>query len=229
MLSLFLLSFFIRGCRNSKKKDSLKDLLFDTIRSVSEEEFNVAVPQIKDSLGKLDLRDGEGITALTWAIFMKIPAMVETLLHHRANANFLNKGGSSPLAIACCERSSLLCGQHLEIIKILLESGADVEGLSALGVPCLLCAVRNDDLAVIKILTPYVEDINRKYGPEEITALHVAFRENNKKIAIALMRQGARYTIKDSSGVSPWDLNEALEEKKALEVKRNNSQLCAIQ
>ncbi|GFS02092.1 ankyrin repeat protein [Elysia marginata] len=93
---------------------------------------------------KLDLADGDGDTALTFAIFSKNVAAVDLLLHNGAVVNTLSSHGETPLTYAMRYFDN-------RIIINLLRSGADPT-LSGLDRDCLHETLGREHNSVVRAL-----------------------------------------------------------------------------
>jgi len=109
-----------------------------------------------------------------------------------ANVNAINLWGNTALM----EASS---NGHTEIVKLLIEQGADVNAQPKLnGITALMLASSNGHTEIAKLLIKAGADVNAqsKHG----TALIKAWQEGYTEIAKLLIEEGADVNAQDSSG-----------------------------
>jgi len=89
---------------------------------------------------------------------------------------------------------------HMEIFKLLLENGADVNRETMLLTP-LMWAIRTGDLRKVELLLEYGADVNKVSN--DITALHIATAMGNASLVRLLLANGADVNINSASGCRP--------------------------
>ncbi len=89
---------------------------------------------------------------------------------------------------------------HMEIFKLLLENGADVNKETMLLTP-LMWAVRAGDLRKVKLLLEYGAEVNKVSN--DITALHIATAMGNPSIVRFLLANEADVNSNSASGCRP--------------------------
>ena len=106
--------------------------------------------------------------------------------------NIKDTNGETPLYLAC-ENS------HTELVKLLLEHGADANIKSEYGYTPLYRACDKDNTEVVKLLLEHGADVNSKdnYGN---TLLYSACKNNNTELAKLLLEYGADVNIKNKYG-----------------------------
>ena len=114
------------------------------------------------------------------------------------NARF--KGYQTPLIAAAAEI------KDVEILRILLSAGADVNAQDADGKTALITAAgKHDGLAAVQLLIRSGADVNYK-NDESNTALMVALRKHApQELITALLDAGSDLTAKDRKGRSVLD------------------------
>jgi len=80
--------------------------------------------------------------------------IVKLLIQYKANVNYRDKWGTSALFNA-----TTLCSSP-EVVKILLENGADVNASAIDKITPLSMAVANGNVAIVKLLLQYKADVN---------------------------------------------------------------------
>ena len=106
--------------------------------------------------------------------------------------NIKDTNGETPLYLAC-ENS------HTELVKLLLEHGADANIKSEYGYTPLYRACDKDNTEVVKLLLEHGADVNSKdnYGN---TLLYSACKNNNTELAKLLLEYGADVNNKNKYG-----------------------------
>jgi len=143
------------------------------------------------------------MTALMKAVESNNVASVKQLIAQGVNINELEPNGDAPLVMAA------YLG-HAEIVKLLLEAGADVTavdpGMKATALHAAAYAGRTE---VAKLLIQHKIAIDQQGPYNGYTALHDAIWQNNIETAAALINAGADFTIKSNSGETALDFARA--------------------
>jgi ankyrin repeat protein len=160
------------------------------------------------------------MTALMKAIEKNDAAAVQKLIAQGANVDELEPNGDAPLVMAA------YLG-HSEIVRLLLEAGADVmavdPGMKATALHAAAYAGRTE---AAKLLVQYHIEIDRQGPYNGYTALHDAIWQNNVDVARVLIDAGANLTLKSNGGQTPLDFarsKHASEIIRMIEAKRNSS------
>ena len=177
---------------------------------------------------KVNLANDYGVTPLSLACTNRSAAMVERLLKAGADPNAALWTGETP--VMECARTgnvdtvkSLLAhkadpnaketqqGQtalmravaekHPEVVRALIEGGADVRARSKGGFTALLFAGQQGEVASAKLLLAAGADVNAT-TPKNGTALVVAAASGREEFAIFLLEHGADPNAADAYGVT---------------------------
>ena len=94
----------------------------------------------------------------------------------------------------------------VEIARLLLEHGADVDAARGPGVTPLMSAAAAGRTECVKLLLEHGADPNARDLPDGRTALHRAALEEDPAIARALLEHGAEVNATDTRGNTPLRL-----------------------
>ncbi|XP_033213964.1 serine/threonine-protein phosphatase 6 regulatory ankyrin repeat subunit A-like [Belonocnema kinseyi] len=160
----------------------------------------------------------EGRTPLHYGVSFGNLKIVKMLLEARADVNAQTSAKSiTPLYIACMDslsedvvtKNELDYGEKissgeifsLEIIKLLLERGADINARTRDGITVLHAACTGN-LDVVKLLVDWGVNLHMKCKTKR-TALHVAVKYKKLDIADFLISKGLLVDVADEDGNSP--------------------------
>ncbi|HEY7391448.1 MAG TPA: ankyrin repeat domain-containing protein [Bryobacteraceae bacterium] len=127
---------------------------------------------------------GDGATALHWAVFHSDKAMVDLLLNAGANPKAANREGSTPLWLAGINGDAA-------IISALLKAGADANEQLPLGRTPLMAAARTGKVDAIQVLLDHGADVNAHETLRGTTALMWAADEGEAAAIELLVKHGA--------------------------------------
>jgi ankyrin repeat protein len=144
---------------------------------------------------------GDGATALHWAVYRGDKEMARTLLRAGANAKAANRAGATPLWLASVNGDAAL-------IEALIEAGADVNEALPLGRTPLMLAARTGNVDAIKVLLDRGAEINAKETLRGTTPLMWAADEAHAPAVQLLIQRGA--DIKARSNPAPRGRGPAL-------------------
>lgn len=150
----------------------------------------------------LEMRAGlfpRGSTALMMACRRGDSQAVRTLVQNAANVKTRNNFGETALIEAVKERiapSSQLGDSAEEIVRILLDNGAEVDSANREGVTPLMTAARHNRQGVVRILIDRGADVNAR-SLDGVTALGIAIVDDRQPVADMLRAAGAREPMKE--------------------------------
>ncbi len=143
------------------------------------------------------------MTALMKAIINNDLLSVQNLIQRGADVNELDDHQDAPLVIAAYKG-------HTEIVKLLLEAGADVAAVDPeMKATALHAAAYAGRTEAAKVLIAYKIDMDKQGPYNGYTALHDAIWQNNIDTAKVLIEAGARLDIKAKDGQTALDLAKA--------------------
>ncbi|WP_374754515.1 ankyrin repeat domain-containing protein [Runella zeae] len=147
------------------------------------------------------------MTALMNAINKNNAALVQQLIENGVDVNELDANQDAPLVMAAYK------GYH-QIVKLLLEAGADVKavdpGMKATALHAAAYAGRTE---AAKLLIEYHIDINKQGPYNGYTALHDAIWQNNIGVAELLINSNADLSLLSHDGKSPLDFAKSKNRK----------------
>jgi len=92
---------------------------------------------------------------------------------------------------------------HKEVIKMLIDKGANVNSKAEGGWTPLHYATGGNDQEIVKLLIAKGADLNSKNAKDQITPLHWAAWRGHKEVAELLIIKGAAINTKNKSGGTP--------------------------
>lgn len=134
-------------------------------------------------------RQGDGSTALLWAVYNVDVELTEALLGREADPNLMNSYGSSPLAEA-------VKSANVELVEMLLEAGADPEGANADGQTVLMLAARTGVVPIAELLLAHGANVNVSEQWRGQTPLMWAAASNHAGMTRLLLEHGADVSVR---------------------------------
>jgi len=135
---------------------------------------------------------GDGTTALHWAVYKVDPELVAQLLSREADPNAVNQFGSTPLAEAVKIANA-------EIVRQLLNAGADPDARNQDNQTALMLAAHTGVTKVAQLLVEAGADVNAIEQWRGQSALMWAAADNFPEIAELLIAAGANVEFRASS------------------------------
>jgi ankyrin repeat protein len=128
---------------------------------------------------------GDGTTALHWAVEADDAALARVLVEAGAHVSAANRLGVTPLMLAAANGSGA-------VLSLLLDAGASANEASPDGETVLMTAARTGKLPAIERLVNAGADVNATEKWRGETALMWAAAENHGAAVTALVNSGAR-------------------------------------
>ncbi len=149
-------------------------------------------------------RQGDGASALHWAVHWDDAQMVDRLIHAGADVK-LAHGANVNARESVQQQTALMWAVaqgHGEVTRILLESGADPRARSTSGFSPLLFAARSGDIASARVLLDGGVDVNEG-APDGASPLLIAVASAQEDVARLLLERGANPNQADKLGYAP--------------------------
>ena len=129
--------------------------------------------------------EGDGATALHWAVVRNDVDVVDELLRAGAGVNAANDYGVTAISLACLNRSG-------PMVETLLAQGADPNATTSMGETVLMtCAGTGSSDAVAALFDHGANNVNGKEGSYGQTALMRAAAQEDPEVVRLLLAHGA--------------------------------------
>jgi ankyrin repeat protein len=139
------------------------------------------------------------MTVLMEAVQRNDAARVQELIAQGVDVSEPDDSQDAPLVMAAYKG-------HTEIVRLLLEAGADVTAVDpGMKATALHAAAYAGRAEAAKLLVEHGIEIDRQGPYNGYTALHDAIWQNNIDVAKILINAGARLDLKSHSGETPLD------------------------
>src|SRR4029453_9918403 len=155
-----------------RRIETLKTRNAETVRSLLEQRVDV------------NARQGDGATALHWAVHLDDGNVIDLLLRAGANADASDDTGVTPLYLACLNRQAAL-------VERLLQARANPNAATVSGETVLMTCARSGEAAGGGALLERGATVNTKEPGHEQTALMWAAAQAHPETVEALLRAGA--------------------------------------
>ena len=151
---------------------------------------------LKQPAAALKPVEGDGTTALHWAVRADDVEMVRLLLSAGADASAATREGITPLSLAAVNGST-------QVTSVLIEAGANVNAVLPEGETILMTAARTGQPDVVEMLVTHGADLNARENWFGETALIWAAAENHAGAVRVLVRHGADVNTRSNALVVP--------------------------
>jgi len=144
----------------------------DRVRALLSERVNVNATQ------------GDGATALHWAVHVDDVSLVDMLIRAGAQADVADDTGATPLYLACTNRNA-------ETVSKLLAAGANPNATLLSGETVLMTCARAGEVAAVRAVLGRGASVNAKESAHNQTALMWAAAQSHPDVVQALLERGA--------------------------------------
>jgi ankyrin repeat protein len=94
---------------------------------------------------------------------------------------------------------------HVEVVRVLLEGGADVERVDGYNFTALHTAAHHGNLEVCRLLLDYGANVNTVGGEQKASSLHWAADGGRLSVVMLLVDRGANVRLEDENGRTAAD------------------------
>lgn len=180
---------FAAYCRNNFAVDILKQhkMEINIFEAVSIGDHDTVNQLLDENPELLNSYSSDGFTVLGLASFFGHLSIVKLLLEKDANPTIAsnNQFKVAPIHSACAI-------SHFDIVKLLIDHGADVNARQMQGVTPLHSATHNGQTKLAELLIDNGADINAKMDSGQ-TPLFMANEKNFQETAELIIRHGGHY------------------------------------
>lgn len=188
------------------------------------------VKKLIDINAKINLTNSTGNNALLNGVKKDFEQIVKVLLERKANPNISDSDGKTPLHIATQKRNIIMTRMLLnancntvnsqdskgntpliyacynecsEIVEELLNYGADPNIYNYIGETPLQIVFNVSNYRIIHLLTQGGANINKQYGNNRETVLHIACKNGQTDFVFYFINNGANVNIQCNNGSTP--------------------------
>ena len=145
---------------------------------------------------EVNAREGDGATALHWAVLRDDIEVVEALLGAGADPDAANDYGVTALNLACTNRSAAVVGK-------LLDAGADPNAATAMGETPLMTCAGTGTAGALAALLDHGADVDAREKSHGQTALMWAAGQDDPEAVRVLLAGGADVGARSDSHLLP--------------------------
>ncbi len=169
--------------------EAIKDHDHETVRALLEQQVDV------------NAREGDGATALHWAVERDDVETIEALLRAGADANAANDYGVTPISLACTNRNAT-------VVERLLVAGADPNAATSMGETALMTCARTGSVDTVAALLDHGATVNTREESHRQTALMWAAAQENPDVVRVLLEHGADVRARSDFHFLPVSLGD---------------------
>jgi ankyrin repeat protein len=170
--------------------DGLK--LLDAVKNQDSDHVRLLI----DSGVNVNIREGDGSTALHWAARRNNMELTQLLLAADADPDIANDYGVTPLWLACINHDH-------ELVEKLLQAGADPDAQRITGETVLMRCAQTGTVNAVDILLNYGADVNKSESRKGQTALMWAAAGGHSKVVRSLLEHGAKVSSRSNNNFTP--------------------------
>ena len=152
--------------------DAVKSKNADAVQALLKQRVDVNAPQ------------GDGATALHWAVHVDDLHTADLLIRAGARVNAANDTGVTPIFLACTNRNAAM-------VERLLTAGANPNAALLNGETVLMTCSRTGEIGAVDALLARGANVNAKESSHDQTALMWAAAQKHPRVVRALVEHGA--------------------------------------
>ncbi len=170
--------------------EAIQDRDHETVRTLLAQKVDVNTPE------------GDGATALHWAVVRDDVEVVESLLRAGADVDAANDYGVTPLTLACTNRNAA-------VVEQLLGAGADPNATTEMGETALMSCAGTGSAAALEALFEHgASNVNASEKSHGQTALMWAAAQENPEAVRVLLEHGADVHARSATHLLPVNLGD---------------------
>ena len=154
--------------------------VIDAVRARNVERVRALLAERVD----VNATQGDGATALHWAVHLDDLSLVDTLIRAGARADAADDTGATPLYLACVNRNA-------DAVSRLLAAGANPNAALISGETVLMTCARAGEAGAVRALLARGATVNAKESSHNQTALMWAAAGSHPRVVQALLERGA--------------------------------------
>jgi uncharacterized protein len=152
--------------------DAVKSRNAEAVQALLKQQVDVNTPQ------------GDGATALHWAVHFDDLRTTDLLIRAGARVNVANDSGVTPLFLACTNRNAAM-------VEKLVTAGANPNAALLNGETVLMTCSRTGEIGAVTALLARGANVNAKEPSHDQTALMWAAAQKHPQVVAALVARGA--------------------------------------
>ena len=157
-------------------QSSFSQDIFESVRSGDTDRLEILYGMNHDTL---EATNSNGFTPLIIATYRNQLACVKFLIEHNVNVNRSSQEGTA--LVGACYKG------NLDIIRLLLNNGAEVDAVGSNGSTALIYAVLANNKELVKLLMEYKADPNKKDN-KELSSMEYAAKRDKKELVKIMSR-----------------------------------------
>ena len=164
-----------------------------------------SVRALLDRGADVNAREGDGATALHWAVERDDAEVADALLRAGADVTAANDYGVTPASLACLNRNAAMLGQ-------LLAAGADPNAATSLGETLLMTCTGTGAADAVAMLLDRGASVNAREASYGQTALMRAAAGADPEVVRLLLAHGADIHARSTTYLLPVSLGNPLDD-----------------
>ena len=164
-----------------------------------------AVRALLEQGADVNAREGDGATALHWAVERDDAEVAEALLRAGADVTAANDYGVTPASLACLNRNAA-------VLERLVAAGADPNAATSMGETLLMTCAGTGAVDAVAMLLDRGANVNAREASYGQTALMRAAARDNTEVVRLLLAHGADIHARSTTYLLPVSLGNPLDD-----------------